>query len=375
MTGQLYPHMMSRRQNKDGRALFFLNIVRNDGFGLMEMVIAISVLAVISAATIPVIYQKYDARMIEKTALEIHHIQEAAKNYRKDILAWPTSIAAIQAAGYLPSGWTPANLWGNNYNISNNGTTFTVSVVMPQKYENALTIFLPTVTVDTVSHTASSTIPIPGQEASLLTLVRIDGSNTMTGDLTIQKITPAVRLWDTASSNSTYMKNTNGTFSIQSNTLASLVSVSQAGNTGIGGATTTNKLEVYGTIGAQNNNIVNVANPVNPQDVATKAYVDAQAGGGGTANVVTAYINGGTNATLNCSAGKTITSATAVTAAPANCTGCNLFWDMGAGYNYFYTGPNVNALNTATMEIVSCRGAASCQLYASWPSYLGIVCN
>jgi len=53
------------------------------------------------------------------------------------------------------------------------------------------------------------------------------------------------------------------------------------GKVGIGTITPASKLDVKGEINVNSNKIINVANPVNDQDVATKGYVDASASGGG----------------------------------------------------------------------------------------------
>ncbi len=60
------------------------------------------------------------------------------------------------------------------------------------------------------------------------------------------------------------------------------------GNVGIGNKIPTTKLDVKGEINVNNNKILNVANPVNAQDAATKAYVDAAGGldGSGEVNYV-----------------------------------------------------------------------------------------
>ncbi len=52
------------------------------------------------------------------------------------------------------------------------------------------------------------------------------------------------------------------------------MNIQNTGSVGIGVTDPTDKLEVDGVINVHNNNITNVADPVNAQDAATKAYVD-----------------------------------------------------------------------------------------------------
>lgn len=51
--------------------------------------------------------------------------------------------------------------------------------------------------------------------------------------------------------------------------------VADKGNVGIGTVSPGRKLTVVGEISVVNNKIIDVANPTNPQDVATKNYVDS----------------------------------------------------------------------------------------------------
>ncbi len=62
------------------------------------------------------------------------------------------------------------------------------------------------------------------------------------------------------------------------------------------------KLDIYGVVNANNNKITNVALPTNPNDVATKAYVDAA--GGGASKEIT-WVTTSSNAFPACSAGYT----------------------------------------------------------------------
>lgn len=208
------------------------------GFGLMEMVIAMAIMAVITAVSLPKVYEQYESKYIEKTAIEVHYITEAAKNYYRTIKSWPADIQALEDTGYLPLGWDPKNPWGNVYTVADNGTSFTVSTDMPGKYKNALGMYLPNVTV--AGNTASSTTPIPGSEASLQGahdgLLPIDGSRSMTGDLLIEKNTPAMKLIDTVTNLAMQVRNLAGNLVFTRNDGADVVSIDQSGNLSVTGS-------------------------------------------------------------------------------------------------------------------------------------------
>jgi len=208
---------------------FFGRIIRSrKGFSLTETVIAMAVMSVLAAATMPKLYQKYEEKLIERTATEVYYIQAAAKKYRLDIGSWPSSISDLKNTGYLPSDWDGKNAWGNAYSISNNGTSLTVSTVMPDKYRDSLKTFLPYVTVS--GTTVSATVPVPGAEPSLSVYLKKSGEDPISGDLTIQKSSPALKLYDTVSGLVDTIQNSLGRLVLKNNAGTEVASIDQSGN-------------------------------------------------------------------------------------------------------------------------------------------------
>lgn len=205
------------------------------GFTLIEMTLVMAIAAVLGSVALPRAQQGYKLRLVEKTAVEVHYIQSAAKNYHRDTGNWPASIADLQSTGYLPAGWTPNDPWGNAYAVSNNGTTFSVDAALPAEYTKALQSYLPNTTVDTTTNTVTSTTPLPGDEPSHDALLPRDGSRDMTGDLVINKDTPSVKLYDTVSGLSSWVRNVGGVFKVQNDSNTDLLTVDQAGNANLTG--------------------------------------------------------------------------------------------------------------------------------------------
>ena len=141
----------------------------NKGFTLLELSVALAGLAIITTAAIPYFIRQAEVAAAQRTTKEVSSIQEAAKWYRVQNSAWPTSVATLQTAGYLNPSWSAQNPWGNAYAISANATSLTVTTILPDSMGGVLSRALPGVSWTTVgsNRTINSAIPVPGQEASL----------------------------------------------------------------------------------------------------------------------------------------------------------------------------------------------------------------
>jgi hypothetical protein len=120
--------------------------------------------------------------------------------------------------------WTPKTPWGDSYILEDDVQTLSVSVKMPQKYNRALDMYLPHVTLDGATNIVTSTVPIPGAEPSLEPFLRVDGARPVTGDLTFND-GKGIRFFNVANTVATWVKNVAGRFVITDNASNEVVSV------------------------------------------------------------------------------------------------------------------------------------------------------
>ena len=130
------------------------------GFSLIELCIALGIVAILAGTIVPVFIKRIQIKAGEKTAAEMSVIQQAALSYFVANNAWPASIQALQNAGYLNPSWVTNNPWQNAYTISSNSGAFTVSTTVPQEWTNLVARDLPTSSISGVS--VGSTVPVPG---------------------------------------------------------------------------------------------------------------------------------------------------------------------------------------------------------------------
>ncbi len=135
-------------------------IINKKGFSLLEVSLAIVVIAVLISAMTPVAIKQIEFKAGEKTAHEISIIQEAARKYYVDNNAWPNTIFDLQTGGYLNASWVTTNPWGFPYNVTNNTNTFSVINQVPTQMVGFMTLSLPS--TSNLLGVVTSTIPIPG---------------------------------------------------------------------------------------------------------------------------------------------------------------------------------------------------------------------
>ncbi len=115
------------------------------GFTLLELVIAISIMAIIAGAAIPVASMAINSKKARATADELEGLQLAASEYFRDTGELPTAIASLETDPTGVSGWAGPYLqrfsidplsglsqyavdaWSNAYRVSASGSLLTIS--------------------------------------------------------------------------------------------------------------------------------------------------------------------------------------------------------------------------------------------------------
>lgn len=98
------------------------------GFTLIEMLLVLVIMAVILLAIASYTQQRTDALRRDRTVMQIQQIENAALAYYISQSTWPTNIAQLQLAGFLPRQTTINNPYGNSYFMNANNTTGTFAV-------------------------------------------------------------------------------------------------------------------------------------------------------------------------------------------------------------------------------------------------------
>ncbi len=133
-------------------------------FSLIELSIAMAVVAVFAAATLPVAIRTFEIKAAEKTALEMALIQDAARNYYANKNKWPDNPAQLQVEGYLSPDWDILNPWKLPY-IIDASLVSTLKVVtngVPQGVQNMVISRLPMGLKEKDGIGVSSSISAPG---------------------------------------------------------------------------------------------------------------------------------------------------------------------------------------------------------------------
>ena len=157
------------------------------GFTLVEVALAMAILSLLAAAVVPVAIRQVELQFAQRTGREVSLIQEGAKWFYVDQRRWPTSIAELQAGRYLNPSWNGLTPWGQPYALAQTSTSFSVSASVPAGVEGQVQqlVVTPSTAPQGANVVVTSTVPVPGREASLAMLVHKEG-DWMSGPLELR---------------------------------------------------------------------------------------------------------------------------------------------------------------------------------------------
>jgi prepilin-type N-terminal cleavage/methylation domain-containing protein len=157
------------------------------GFTLVEVALAMAILSLLAAGIVPVAIRQVELQFAQRTGREVSLIQEGAKWFYVDQRRWPASIAELQSGQYLNPSWNGLTPWGQPYTLSQTSTLFSVAAPVPAGVEGQVQqlVVTPSTALQGANVVVTSTVPVPGREASLAMLVHKQG-DWMSGPLELR---------------------------------------------------------------------------------------------------------------------------------------------------------------------------------------------
>ena len=233
------------------------------GFTLIEIVVALTVMAVIGAGTIPYLKQKIDVARATKSAEEMKGWLEAGIAYYAATAAWPADANTLVTQGYMTS--TDLNTpFGGQYSLSVSGTNLRVSAVI-SKLPDLVAAKLPLSSVTGTTVTAAVTPPATeAAHSRLLNRYGDAGNNTMFAPLNMNNndITNAGTVNAVAANISTVNATTGNIATVNAGGVTATGNITadtgNITNAFTAGSITTSGLTVNGTMSATTGNITTV---------------------------------------------------------------------------------------------------------------------
>lgn len=164
-------------------------MMNRKAFSLIELLIVLCMLGVMAGAMTPAFMKKIKTKTAMKSTEEIQLIQNSALKYYVNNKSFPTNIQTLKDAGLLNSTWDGRNPWGNEYQLSSSGLSFTVSAAMPADIRPVAMAGLEH-SIDTGAG-VSSTVSAPGLLDTDMLVYRSDASDdsrTMLQELFAEKV-------------------------------------------------------------------------------------------------------------------------------------------------------------------------------------------
>ena len=142
------------------------NINTKKAFSILELSIAMAVMAILTTAITPSIIHAVQMKAAEKSALEIALIQDAAKNYFLLKKKWPSSTDELKENGLLSNEWNVENPWGKNYVLNIKGNILSVATELPEEWTMLVKRYLPAAVIKN-NNIVSSSISSPSVSSTI----------------------------------------------------------------------------------------------------------------------------------------------------------------------------------------------------------------
>ena len=99
---------------------------RQRGFTLIELMVVLSIIAMLAALVVPRLFKNVDKSKVQTTKAQISALESALDAYRLDVGSYPTTEQGLQALRVKPTGvehWdgpylpkdVPLDAWGHAY--------------------------------------------------------------------------------------------------------------------------------------------------------------------------------------------------------------------------------------------------------------------
>lgn len=163
-----------------------MKLLRIKGFTLIELMVTLSILSVVAAATMPYMTRQMDRVQVKKGIAEIQHVLIEARDYRVENGSWPASVDVLISAGRLPAN-ANKSVFDTDYQfqvVSGNQLQLTVDAGSIRQQKRLLEADLPWIaSVGTTSVTTR--ITPAGEEGSHAELYSLDGHKKLKGDMDV----------------------------------------------------------------------------------------------------------------------------------------------------------------------------------------------